>query len=344
MGARAGKERRHVFRDIGMKNPEQELLKAKLTRGIYKNLKSRGLTQEEAAKRLGTTQAKVSALMRCKPVSLSVGKLIKFLTPLGKDVQAMVKPAPRRHKAGNISVVIQDAPSVSGLFLEKPLSVFTPHLTILPPPQRRLWPELAAVPESFTLYGGTALALRLAHRTSVDFDFFSNQPFDPEQLARSIPFLNEAERVQMEANTLTCRVERGGPVLVSFFGALGLGQAASRERVDSMVLHVASLLDLAGTKAAVVQKRADAKDYLDIDAILRHGIDLPTALAAGLVLYGKTFNPFIALKALTYFEDVAGLPGDVRCRLVAAAAAVNPLALPVLTPYAARPAGEGGTA
>jgi predicted XRE-type DNA-binding protein len=75
-----------MFSVTSMKNPDQELLKAKLTRGIYKNLKSRGRTQEEAAKRLGTTQAKVSALMRCKPVSLSVGKLIKFLTPLGKDV------------------------------------------------------------------------------------------------------------------------------------------------------------------------------------------------------------------------------------------------------------------
>ena len=55
--------------------------------------------------------------------------------------------------------------------------IFSPDLSILPPPQLRLWPELDTTPATFTLYGGTALALRLGHRTSVDFDFFSNQPF-----------------------------------------------------------------------------------------------------------------------------------------------------------------------
>jgi nucleotidyltransferase AbiEii toxin of type IV toxin-antitoxin system len=102
-----------------------------------------------------------------------------------------------------------------------------PDLTTLPTPQRKLWPELAATPATFTLYGGTALALRLGHRASVDFDFFSNAPFDPDQLAGTLPYLKEAERVQVAPNTLTCRVERGGPVLVSFFGGLGLGQGCA---------------------------------------------------------------------------------------------------------------------
>ena len=154
------------------------------------------------------------------------------------------------------------------------MPVFTPNLTTLPPPQRKLWPELASTPEGFTLYGGTALALRLAHRTSVDFEFFSNAPFDPDDLARKLPYLKDAERVRMAPNTLTCRVDRGGPVLLSFFGELGLGQMAAHDAVHGMPLHVASLLDIAGTKAAVVQKRAEVKDYLDMDALLRHGVDL----------------------------------------------------------------------
>jgi hypothetical protein len=55
---------------------------------------------------------------------------------------------------------------------------FTPRLDILPPPQRRLWHELAALPAEFVLYGGTALALHLGHRQSVDFGFFGNRPLD----------------------------------------------------------------------------------------------------------------------------------------------------------------------
>lgn len=53
--------------------------------------------------------------------------------------------------------------------------VFLPALQIPPAEQRRLWDELGAIPEDFVLYGGTALALRLAHRQSVDFDFFGSR-------------------------------------------------------------------------------------------------------------------------------------------------------------------------
>jgi predicted XRE-type DNA-binding protein len=97
----------NVFADLGFRNSKQELLKAKLTVEIYKLLKVRGVTQQEAAKLLGTTQAQVSALMRCKPVSVSVGRLMEFLTMLGQDVKVTVKPAPRRRKAGDMSVVVQ---------------------------------------------------------------------------------------------------------------------------------------------------------------------------------------------------------------------------------------------
>jgi nucleotidyltransferase AbiEii toxin of type IV toxin-antitoxin system len=210
------------------------------------------------------------------------------------------------------------------------------NFSTLPTAQRALWLELEATPDHFTLYGGTALALYLGHRTSVDFDFFSNASFDPDDLAKNVPYLKDAERIQVAPNTLTCRVERGGPVLVSFFGDLNLGQVAGREQVEGMKLYVAALLDIAATKAAVVQKRAEVKDYLDIDALLRHGIDLPTILAAGAVVYGRQFNPLVTVKALSYFDDLRGLPAEVRIRLAAAVAAVDVTRLPTLTAHTKR--------
>jgi predicted XRE-type DNA-binding protein len=96
----------NVFADLGFPNSEQELVKAKLTVQIYQILKERKLTQTEAARLLGTTQAQVSALMRCRPVSVSVGRLMEFLTILGRDIEVTVKPG-ARHGSGQMSVTVQ---------------------------------------------------------------------------------------------------------------------------------------------------------------------------------------------------------------------------------------------
>ena len=93
----------------------------------------------------------------------------------------------------------------------------------------------------------------------------------------------------------------------------------------------------------MIQKRAEVKDYLDIDALMQYGIDLPTALAAGAVVYGRSFNPLITLKALSYFDDVPTLAADVRNRLTAIVAAVDVTKLPILPPYAKRPGDNGLT-
>lgn len=203
---------------------------------------------------------------------------------------------------------------------------FMPRLDILPPAQRRLWDELAQTPPEFVLCGGTALALHLGHRTSIDFDFFGDRPLDPSSLLLDIPFLSGAKVTQREPNTLSCIVDRGGPVLLSFFGHPRLPRLRPPSIAPDNGLQVASLLDLAGTKASVVQMRAEAKDYLDIDALLTDGrVNLLTALTSARALYGPQFNPQITLKALSYFEDgsLKSIAQDVRDRLIRAAAAVD---------------------
>src|SRR5580698_9140687 len=95
---------------------------------------------------------------------------------------------------------------------------FSPHLEILPPPQKALWNELSEISTEFVLYGGTALALHLGHRNSVDFDFFGSRPLDLSQLEQGISLLRGANIIQPEKNTLSAIVDRGGPVKVCSLG------------------------------------------------------------------------------------------------------------------------------
>ncbi|MCF8477959.1 MAG: helix-turn-helix domain-containing protein [Pseudolabrys sp.] len=93
----------NVFADLGLPNPEQELLKAQLTLQIYRIVKARKLTQAQAAVVLGIKQPHVSALMRNRGGPFSVGRLFAFLTALGQDVTVTVKPT--RKRVGEMEVV-----------------------------------------------------------------------------------------------------------------------------------------------------------------------------------------------------------------------------------------------
>ncbi len=210
--------------------------------------------------------------------------------------------------------------------------MLTPRLDILPAAQRRLWQELATTPAEFTLYGGTAIALRLGHRVSVDFDFFSPEPFAPAALRARVPYLSVGRLLQEEPNTLTMALDRGGPVQVSYFGRIRLGQVEPHEVAAGPGISVASLTDLAGMKAAVVTQRAEPKDYLDIHALLASGIPLANMLAAAQVIYGEEFNPLICLKAISYHDDpeLEALPAGLRRDLIAAVRSVDVSSLPVL--------------
>jgi hypothetical protein len=181
--------------------------------------------------------------------------------------------------------------------------MFSPHFEVLPTPQKTLWPELAEVPNHFVLYGGTALALRLGHRQSFDFDFFSSEQIDAGELLRSLTLLKDAKVIQNVSQTLTVILDRSGPVKLSFFGNLKLGRVGTPDKTPDGVLKFASLLDLAGTKAAVVTQRAESKDYIDILALINDGTSLPSAMAAARAIYGEQYNPMMTVKALTYFAD-----------------------------------------
>lgn len=89
----------NIFADLGLPNPEQELLKAQLALQIYSILKDSRMTQAEIGKILGVQQPQVSLLMRNRAGNFSVGRLMEFLTALRRDVEITVRPTRKEHGA-----------------------------------------------------------------------------------------------------------------------------------------------------------------------------------------------------------------------------------------------------
>ncbi|MHB8472265.1 MAG: nucleotidyl transferase AbiEii/AbiGii toxin family protein [Gammaproteobacteria bacterium] len=209
---------------------------------------------------------------------------------------------------------------------------FTPHLEILPPAQQRLWPELSAVTRlGLVLYGGTAVALRLGHRCSVDFDFFTDKPLDKQALITALPLIGESTVLQDQPQAFTVLVDRDGMpnayVKLSFFGTLDFGRIGEPQMTEDGVLQVAALDDLMATKLKVLLQRVEAKDYQDIAAMIKAGASLASGLAAARALYGASFQPSESLKALVYFEggDLQTLLPEDKEVLIKATSAVRDL-------------------
>lgn len=95
----------NVYADLGLRDPDAMLMKAQLVMKIDEIIKRRGLTQTQAGQLLGLPQPKVSALLKGNFRGISERRLMDCLTRLGRDVQVVVKAAPRHRHTGKLSVV-----------------------------------------------------------------------------------------------------------------------------------------------------------------------------------------------------------------------------------------------
>jgi len=180
---------------------------------------------------------------------------------------------------------------------------FEPRLDVLPPAQRDIWPQLEPVARlSFVLYGGTAVALCLGHRMSLDFDFFRDKPLDKEHLRQALKSLGDISILQDDVDTLAVSVGSGsGAVKLSFFGGIGFGRVGEPLQTRDGVLLVASIDDLLATKLKTILDRAEARDYRDIAAMLRHGALLRRGLGSFRAMFDG--EPATVLRALGWFKD-----------------------------------------
>ena len=95
----------NVYADLGVPDAEEMWVKAQLATNIGDIIKRRKLTQVQAAELLGITQPKLSGLLRGQFRGISETKMLECLTRLGRDIQIVVKPAPRSRTEGHVTVV-----------------------------------------------------------------------------------------------------------------------------------------------------------------------------------------------------------------------------------------------
>lgn len=95
----------NVYADLGMADAEEMLIKAQLATKIGDIIKRRKLTQVQAAQLLGITQPKLSGLLRGQFRGVSETKMLECLTRLGRDVEIIIKSAPRSRTEGHVTVV-----------------------------------------------------------------------------------------------------------------------------------------------------------------------------------------------------------------------------------------------
>lgn len=173
------------------------------------------------------------------------------------------------------------------------------HFEILGQKQAEIFPKLAFIKgEGFYLAGGTGLALQIGHRTSVDFDFYSQKHFDPARFYTRIEaiFRGRTTKTLQEKDTLFCLVR---DVELSFFF---YEYPLLKKTILIRGVPVASLEDIAAMKLIAISHRPAQRDYIDIFFLLQR-----FSLAEMFGYVGKkykTFNRYFAMRALTYFEDI----------------------------------------
>jgi len=94
----------NVFADIGVRDPEESLVRAKLAKRIAELIRRKRLRQNEVAGILGVDQSKVSKLVRGRISGFTSDRLLRYLNALGCDVHIQIKPIQRIQRRGRVTI------------------------------------------------------------------------------------------------------------------------------------------------------------------------------------------------------------------------------------------------
>jgi len=173
------------------------------------------------------------------------------------------------------------------------------HSEILTKEQCDLLPLVAHFKKDFGLVGGTAIALHIGHRESIDFDLFSKEEFSNLSLQRQIEAMRHIDKVIVnKKGEFTFLI---GTVQFTFFQYPF--DIDFSETFDNTA-RVPTLLTLAAMKAYALGHRAKWKDYVDLYFIMRDNHPLAEIIKRAELIFGDSFNEKLLRQQLSYFDDV----------------------------------------
>jgi hypothetical protein len=173
------------------------------------------------------------------------------------------------------------------------------HLEVLSSEQATMLPFIKFFKSKFYLVGGTAIALQIGHRKSIDFDLFCGKAFQISSIHKKvIETFPNAKTIHRSNDQIHYLIDG---VKVTFF-YYPFQVPATKKLTD--IIKMPNLLSLAAMKAFALSRRAKWKDYIDLYFLLKYHFSIEEIGNEAKLLFGENFNTKLFKQQLVFFEDI----------------------------------------
>ncbi|MBI5305970.1 nucleotidyl transferase AbiEii/AbiGii toxin family protein [Candidatus Wolfebacteria bacterium] len=173
------------------------------------------------------------------------------------------------------------------------------HKEILTKEQIELLPLIKLFKKNFGLVGGTAIALYIGHRESIDFDMFSFKEFENTAIRKKIFKTIKTEKVLVNKKGEYTILIKG--VKITFYNYLF--EINFSENFNN-IIKLPDLLTLAAMKAYALGQRAKWKDYVDLYFIIKDYFSIKEISKKANEIFKNEFNEKLFRSQLAYFKDI----------------------------------------
>ncbi len=173
------------------------------------------------------------------------------------------------------------------------------HLNILSQKQIELLPFLKKFKKNYYLAGGTAIALHLGHRKSIDFDLFTNLPLNKRKIS------SEIKKIETEVQSLFLDIDQQHFIINQVkFTFLYYPYDITPAIFFEDTINIPSLLDLAAMKAFALSRRSKWKDYVDLYFILKYHFSLDQILKKAKEYFPGQVTEKLLRSQLAFHKDI----------------------------------------